>query len=88
MIVECYDCLWNVTIGIGMLRLVWKCYDCFWNVTTASGMLRLVWECCDCLWNVTTVCRMRIFMCHYTINGSFPIRENEAIADLRWVKVS
>ena len=40
MLVECYYCLWNVTIACGMLLLLVECYDSLWNVTIACGMLR------------------------------------------------
>ena len=52
LLVECYYCLWNVTIACGkftiacgMLLLLVECYYCLWNVTIACGMLLLLVEC-------------------------------------------
>ena len=58
LLVECYYCLWNVSIACGMLVLLVECYYCLWNVSIACGMLLLLVECYSCSWNGTIACGM------------------------------
>ena len=68
-LVECYYCLWNVTIACGMLLLLVERNYCLWNVTIACGMLLLRVECYYRLWNATIACGMLTLLveCYYCL---------------------
>ena len=44
LLLECYYCLWNVTIAGGMLLLRVECYYCMWYGIIACGMVLLLVE--------------------------------------------